>query len=550
MTLAILYARYSTALQSQASVEDQLRTLRDRAAREGWHVVGEQADRAISGTVRDRPGLNAALAAIDSGAATVLLAESLDRISRDQEDLARLFKRVRFAGARIVTLSEGEVGTIHIGMGGTMSALFLEQLADKVRRGHVGRVKAGRVPGGLSYGYRKLRAYGDDGEPERGLREIDPDQAAVVQRIFEDYAADISPAVIARSLNAEGIPSPRGGLWRANAITGSRKRANGILHNRLYIGEITYNRQTFRKDPDSRRRVSRPTAEEARVVQPVPELRIIEQDLWDRAQARLSTYCNRPPQAARRKVRLMSGKLRCAECGGPVIIISTDRWGCSAHRQTGTCSNGATITDSKLQARVWAALRRDLLHPDVVAAYLEEFRATWAEERRRRIATRADTDRQLRDITAQQDRIVDAIVAGIPAEQLKARAEELQRQRAAIEAAQDDLPEIPAMVAHPALIEAYRQQVAALTCIAAEDRASAAKARPLVDRLVDFVTVGPRADGKRGAELLLHGDLATILGLSAPERTKAADPKASGDCMLTVVAGAGFGHWHNIRIAA
>ena len=143
---AILYARYSTALQSKDSVEDQLRLLRQRADREGWRVIGEQADPAVSGTIRDRPGLQAAINAIDSGAAAILLAESLDRISRDQEDLAGIFKRIRFAGARIVTLSEGEVGAMHIKLGGTMSALFLEQLADKVRRGHVGRVSAGIAP--------------------------------------------------------------------------------------------------------------------------------------------------------------------------------------------------------------------------------------------------------------------------------------------------------------------------------------------------------------------------------------------------------------------
>ena len=281
---AVLYARYSTALQSQASVEDQFRLLRQRAEREGLRVVGEHADPAISGTVRNRPGLNAAIAAIDSGEARVLLAESLDRISRDQEDLAGLYKRIRFAGARIVTASEGEIGTIHIGMGGTMSALFLEQLAEKVRRGHVGRVKAGRVPGGLSFGYRKVRAFGPDGEPEKGLREIDEDQAAIVRRIFDEYVAGKSPVAIARGLNAEGIPSPRGGVWRANAITGSRKRGNGILHNRLYIGEIVYNRQAFRKDPDTRKRVSRPNAEAETVSQSVPDLRIVEAEVWEAAQ--------------------------------------------------------------------------------------------------------------------------------------------------------------------------------------------------------------------------------------------------------------------------
>ena len=541
MTDAILYARYSTALQSQDSVEDQLRLLRERATREGWQIAGEQADPAVSGTVRNRPGLVAALAAIERGEAGILLAESLDRISRDQEDLAGIFKRIRFGGARIVTLSEGDIGTMHIGMGGTMSAMFLEQLAEKVRRGHIGRVKAGRIPGGLSFGYRKVRAFRPDGEPERGLREIDEDQAATVRRIFTEYAAGDSANAIARRLNAEGIPSPRGGQWRANAITGSRKRGNGILHNRLYIGEILYNRQAFRKDPDTRKRVSRANDAGETVSQAVPDLRIIDAETWSTVQARLDDAGGEQAhrRRQRRQRRLFSGKLRCSECGGLVIIISTDRWGCSAYRQTGTCSNGSTITDNALQARVWAAIKRDLLHPDVIAAYLDEFRLAWAEERQRLIAGHADIDRQLADIDLQEDRIADAIVAGIAPAKLKARADDLAAQREALLTSQADLPEIEPVVAHPTVIREYRRQVDSMAKIAAGDREAMDQARPLLDRLVDFIEVTRRAD-RRGVDLILHGELATILGFAAPESSKAADPTGGGDCMLRMVAGVGF----------
>src|SRR5690606_30329294 len=107
-----------------------------------------------------------------------------------------------------VTLSEGEVGSMHIGLGGTLSAIFLEQLAEKTRRGQIGRVEAGRIPGGLSYGYRAVKKIGADGELERGLREIDPDQAAIVQRIFAEYADGVGTIAIVRRLNEEGVPAP------------------------------------------------------------------------------------------------------------------------------------------------------------------------------------------------------------------------------------------------------------------------------------------------------------------------------------------------------
>src|SRR6185369_15837452 len=61
----------------------------------------------------------------------VVVAESLDRFSRDQEDTAGLFKRLTFKGVRIITLAEGEITHLHVGLKGTMNALFLKDLADK-----------------------------------------------------------------------------------------------------------------------------------------------------------------------------------------------------------------------------------------------------------------------------------------------------------------------------------------------------------------------------------------------------------------------------------
>jgi DNA invertase Pin-like site-specific DNA recombinase len=78
-----------------------------------------------------------------AGRFTHLYAEALDRLSRDQEDVAGLFKRLRHVDVTLITLSEGEISELHVGLKGTMNALFLKDLADKVRRGQRGRVGAG-----------------------------------------------------------------------------------------------------------------------------------------------------------------------------------------------------------------------------------------------------------------------------------------------------------------------------------------------------------------------------------------------------------------------
>src|ERR1700730_2584960 len=86
-------------------------------------------------------------------AASGLLRFSSGRLSRDQEDIAGLYKRMAYADVKIVTLSEGEVTHLHVGLKGTMNALFLKDLADKTRRGQRGRIELGKSGGGNAYGY-------------------------------------------------------------------------------------------------------------------------------------------------------------------------------------------------------------------------------------------------------------------------------------------------------------------------------------------------------------------------------------------------------------
>ena len=188
-----IYARYSSDLQRAASIEDQLRLCRERIERKGWQLIAIYTDRASSGADRLRPGYQKLMEEARSGAFEVVVAEALDRLSRDQEDVAALYKRLRFAGVTIVTLAEGEITDLHVGIKGTMNALFLKDLAAKTHRGLRGRVAAGRSAGGRCYGYDVVHERDGAGELVRGKRRINPEEAAIVRRIFAAYAAGKSP---------------------------------------------------------------------------------------------------------------------------------------------------------------------------------------------------------------------------------------------------------------------------------------------------------------------------------------------------------------------
>jgi DNA invertase Pin-like site-specific DNA recombinase len=354
----VLYARYSSDSQRDASIADQLRVCRAYAEKQGWRIVEEYSDHAISGASLLRPGIQALMADGLKGRFQLVLAEAMDRLSRDQEDIAGLFKRMAYAGVKIVTLSEGEVTSLHVGLKGTMNALFLKDLADKTHRGLRGRVEQGKSGGGNSYGYDVVKHLAADGDPIRGDRVVNAAEAAVVRRIFRDYVAGKSPKRIAMDLNREAIPAPGGGDWGFSTLNGNVRRGTGLLNNELYIGRLVWNRQRFVKDPDSGKRQARLNPASDWVIQEVPELRIIDDDLWAAVKARQQVLTRKRGDDGtetdthfrdrRRPKHLFSGLIRCGCCGGGYAMISRDLVGCSTARNKGTCANRANIRRDRL----------------------------------------------------------------------------------------------------------------------------------------------------------------------------------------------------------
>jgi DNA invertase Pin-like site-specific DNA recombinase len=311
----------------------------------------------------------------------VFVAEALDRLSRDQEDVAGLFKRLCFAGVRLFTLAEGEISELHVGLKGTMNALFLKDLAQKVRRGLEGRVRHGRSGGGLCFGYDVIREHDTRGEPIRGGRAINATEAAIVCRIFAEFAAGKSPRRIAFGLNRDQLPGPRGGEWGASTINGNAARGTGVLNNELYIGRIVWNRLRYIKDPATGKRISRPNEPDRWIMQEVPELRIVHQDLWDAVRERQQTLKRdtRPdvrekPFWARQRPRyLMTGLAKCGACGSSYVKISANLFGCAAARNRGTCGNRLNIRVEALEGMILDGLRTRLMEPELFKVFCDEF---------------------------------------------------------------------------------------------------------------------------------------------------------------------------------
>lgn len=507
---ALLYARYSTTLQSSLSIDDQLRVCSDLCAREGWTVEGQHCDAAISGAVRERPGLNAMLEQL--GPDTVVVAESLDRLSRDQEDIAGIFKRVRYAGARIWTLSEGEVGELHIGLRGTMAAMVRKDTADKVKRGLTGRALAGMNPGGMAYGYRKVPKFDDRGEPVRGLRVIDEDQAEVIRRIFAWFADGHSARTICGFLNREGVPSPSGGAWRMSTIHGDPKRLNGILRNDLYRGVQIYGVTTRVYHPVTRKREIRLAPESEWKRREVPELRIVSDEQWEAAHARIRLFAGGLKARVKRPKRLLSGKATCGLCGASWRIVQADRWGCAAHHDGRGCSNGRTVTTASFEKRVLKGLSERLLDPELVQAYVDEWQAARTERLASTRKDRVRLERKKVDAEKRVARLVSAIANGLG--EIEEVADALRSAREERDQADAELRELAAekvVALHPSLAGDYRRRIGELTiALGAED---AQQAREAVRSMIDSIIVRPKAKGI-GTSIEVNGLLSSLIDLA------------------------------------
>ena len=246
---AVVYARYSTDLQREDSIEDQVEVCRRVIDRNGWSFATVYHDRAMSGSSRFRPGYQQLLADAEQGRFDIVVCEALDRLGRKLSDIADLLDRLSFNGIKIHTVTTGEITALHIGMLGTMSQLFIADLREKTWRGQLGRARKGRIPGGRAFGY-EVATVAENGMPEGGLRRINPEEATTVLRIFEEYAGGKSPRDIAKDLNAQGVPGPDARLPSISAGssgTGSptsripaRANASPALTNQRRVRSLPY----------------------------------------------------------------------------------------------------------------------------------------------------------------------------------------------------------------------------------------------------------------------------------------------------------------------
>ncbi|MBY8824292.1 recombinase family protein [Sphingomonas colocasiae] len=513
MLKVALYARFSSDAQKESSIDQQLRLLRERAANEGWQIVAEYSDKALSGSNMLRPGLKNLVEAARARQFDIVLSESIDRLSRDQGDIANMHKRFRHWRISIVTLIEGEVNELHIGLKGTMSALYIRDLARRTHRGLQDRILNGESAGGHAYGYDIEPQLDSKGKRIGGKHTVNISQGAIVVRILEEFASGKSAPNICIDLNAEGIPGPRGRPWSPSTITGNRQRGTGILNNERYIGKLVWNRQQFSTDPDTGRGNGRLRDESEWIRADAPHLRIVSDELWSRVKERQFVLERlHPLRSNGRPKYLLSFLLKCGECGGGMNKMSTTHIGCGASRKKGTCQNRLTVSQKRLEEAVLDALSERLVDPRLCDVFCKEYIAhinrIRAQVGDRQAERRTELDRIERDL----QKMIEAIKRGVDADLLKVEMNGLHARKHVLLAEMDTKMNAPVFI-HPNMAKRYHEAINQLfeTLNDPEYRTMSIE---VVRSLIEKIVMTPNAD--RSALVIdLHGDLAGILQIAA-----------------------------------
>ena len=357
----------------------------------GWRlnlkfIEGEDGSDTSRAEFKKRPKLIAMLNAAVDRAFDVLVVRDETRLGGDMIRTTMLLQEIIDAGCRIFYYSTSEEVILNdatsrflVAARNFSSELEREKVASRTHENLISKARRGLVTGGRCYGYANVPIM--SGNIRVGVNySIDPNQAEVIREIFRKYADGDGLRTIVHDLNARGIPSPRAG--KRGTGTWSPSAMCDMLKNERYLGKVIWNRENegvYRGG--TKLREDRPEAEWVTVDR--PELRIIDDELWQSVQSRFGAKKKMGRRTSTGPVPryLLSGFSRCAVCGGPMQVINGKQgkdtikvYSCAYHRERGTCEVTTRRPVEAVDDVVIEWIDKKLLNEQVVVASLDEIR--------------------------------------------------------------------------------------------------------------------------------------------------------------------------------
>ena len=365
---AAAYARYSTANQQETSIAAQLDGIRAYCEREGITLASmPYIDEARTGTNMDRPGFQRLLADARAGRFEAVVVYDVSRGSRDVADWFLFRREMQALGVRVLSATNalGDMDDpnafltelLSVGLGQHM----VLQSRQKSIAGKRIRAERGLFCGGVPpYGY----SIAD------GRYTIDTAQADVVRLIFERYASGASYAEIIAELDRRGVRTRTGRRFERTAL-------HDILSNIRYTGRYLW---FDREERHMHRHVGHDNPDKVIIPDGIPP--IISEEVFLAVKSRMSS--NKTQQRTSYRTYLLSGLIRCGECGSAMSGITTRSRGreypcyvCLGKRTEKKCSLRNAKADI-LDQYVISAVRDQILSEAVMQEAARRISATLA----------------------------------------------------------------------------------------------------------------------------------------------------------------------------
>ena len=270
----------------------------------------------------------------------------------------------------------------------------------------------------------------------------------------------------------------------------------------------------------------------------VSHLQIIDQKIWDKAQAIKAKYASLSGNKRQTRKRLLTGLVRCNCCGGGMTIIGRERYACSARREQGTCTNGMSIKAQDLESRVFQGLQTILLgREEAVKAFADAFHAEVKRLQTNQASNKAAVQKDLVKVETGIKRCVDLLLySDTPMDSIRATLEDLEAQKRKLTHQLKLQTEEDKIALHPNIGELYSRKVEDLQALL-KNEATKLQASEVIRSLIQKIVVSPTS--KRGkCDVVLYGALASILQYAcAPDE---GGTTSSNVGRVLLVAGVGF----------
>ena len=304
MKNAVLYARYSSNMQTENSIEAQKLALYGYAKDNGFKIITEYIDRAKSGTtVAKRDEFNRMLAESAEGEFDYVIVHKFDRFARNRND-SRASKRIlEENGVKVISvlepISDNPEGIIMEGLAETMSEYYSANLSREVKKGFNVRALKCQNNGG-----RPPLGYMVDRQTETFI--INENEAKIVRLIFDLYTKGNSYGYILNELNTRGYKTRLGNPFGKNSL-------HEIIRNKKYCGYYIFNRRMSKKFGKVNSHKNRPQEEIIEIKGGIPA--IISEEAYNKAMAIMETHKRSPAQNCAKHIYLLSGLVMCGHCG-------------------------------------------------------------------------------------------------------------------------------------------------------------------------------------------------------------------------------------------